>query len=76
MLHNLHNCPSQIRNDDDSVFSLCPKSGRMLAFQGVRYIHHVSSSSWLNNYNGVLQVLLDQLLHQSCLFLQDKVLIQ
>ena len=47
LLHNLHNCPSQIWNCDESGFSLCPKSGRVLASQGVRYVHHVSSSSRL-----------------------------
>ena len=47
LLHNLHNCPSQIWNCDESGFSLCPKSGRVLASQGVRYVHQVSSSSRL-----------------------------
>lgn len=43
ILHNLIGKPAQIWNCDESGFSLCPKSGKVLAPRGAKTVYYSSS---------------------------------
>ena len=45
LTHGLVDCPECIWNCDESGFPLCPKSGKVIAAQGVRQVYQVTGSS-------------------------------
>ena len=45
LVNDLLHCPSKIWNCDESGFSLCPKSNKVLAPTGVKHVYHSTSSS-------------------------------